>query len=285
MKSGTRTLLGSFVTALVLLGAAATWLRDSSPVSLAEGIFWQPDQQHLRPEGIWDQIGVNSLVVQYGSVDQRAWFPNAYQGVYATLPDWKRIGREPWARRVVMGLAGNFEEDSSRRDVRELARMSRLLAQHTPLPASAYYFPVEVDPSWKGVGELRTAMQDLPRPLWISVYSRPISAQALAASVQTWLPPGVGVMLQDGVGVGDRTPEQAQALFRELQRQLGAQRVIMVAETFHQDAAGKLKTAPLSQLVQQLQTYRGDRVYLYDTSHLPAWKVWLLKLHFKFAGR
>lgn len=270
---------------LVLLAAAGAWLRLSSPVVLAEGIFWQPDQQHLGPHGDWQQIGVESLVVQYGSVDERAWFANAYQQAYADVPDWKRIGGEPWARRIVMGLAGNFDEDASRQRVSDLARMSSLLAQHTPLPASAYYFPVEADPSWKDVGTLGTALNTLPRPLWVSIYSRPITPQALAAWVLTWLPPDVGVMLQDGVGIGDRSPEQAQALFDALQRTLGPGRVIMVAETFHQDAEGNLQSAPLSQLVRQLKTYRGDRVYLYDTSHLSAWKVWSLKLWFKLAPR
>lgn len=275
----------SMVAIAMLVLMTGAWLRCSSPVVLAQGIFWQPDSQHLHPHGVWNEIGVSSLVVQYGSVDQRAWFSNAYQATYDDIPDWKRIGGEPWARRVVMGMAGSFSEDVSRAHVLDLGRMSSLLAQRTPLPASAYYFPVEADPSWTGVGSLGVALESLPRPLWVSIYSRPINPQTLAAWVQTWLPPDVGVMLQDGVGVGDRNPEQAQALFTALQGKLGSRRVIMVAETFHQDKQGDLQAASFSQLVTQLKTYRGDCIYLYDASHLSPWKVWLLKLWFKLEPR
>lgn len=236
----------------------------------------------LRPQGVWNQLGIHTLVIQYGSVGGKAWFRNAYLNPMHQQPDWGRIRRQPWARGVIMGLAGNFSEPTARANMADLARMSALLAQKTPLPVVGYYFPIEADPTWGDVSQLGAALAGLPKPLWVSIYTRqPITPRALTDWLQSWLPDDVGVMLQDGVGVGDRSPKQAQALLRGLQQSLGKQRVAMIAETFSQSADGDLHQASVWRIIEQLEAYRHDRVYLYDLSHLPNWQVWLIKLWFK----
>src|ERR1700754_4017733 len=84
---------------------------DAAP--LVEGVVWQPDNAHADPRGDWERLGVHELLVQWTAVDGLAFVPDA-PGLRpaAEQPDWARIAREPWAREVIVGLAGRFDEAS-----------------------------------------------------------------------------------------------------------------------------------------------------------------------------
>ena len=113
------------------------------------GIIWQPHDHNLDPRGNWHQLGAYQLLVQWTKVDGRSFLPcpgsafscslndahgdstppSAAQArpsnVPAPIPDWGRIGREPWAREIIMGLVGRFQESDARKDAVELGRTDR----------------------------------------------------------------------------------------------------------------------------------------------------------------
>ncbi|MBC7435281.1 MAG: hypothetical protein H7332_04340, partial [Bdellovibrionales bacterium] len=171
-----------------------------------EGVVWQPDNATFSPRGTWDKLGTTRLLVQWTAVDNQAFVEGAGMELAASQPDWERIAREPWARDVILGLAGRFSEDAARADIDALAEASvRLAALKTPLNVVGWYFPVEIDPTWTDAPRLAALLNRLPRPLWISVYdSANVGPEEMAQGLVKWLPKDVGVFFQDGVGVHAR---------------------------------------------------------------------------------
>ena len=189
-----------------------------------------------------------------------------------TLPDWQRIAREPWAHDVILGLAAHGDEAMARRNITELARRSRCLAAlATPLHVTGWYFPVEVDPTWKAAADLVPLLNSLPKPLWISVYdSANVGAEALATWLKGWLPADVGVFFQDGAGVHARSAPVARQYFLALQKELGPSRVRLIAEAFRPAPWGGFRPATADELVPQLGAYAGLEVFLFDGPHYVA---------------
>jgi hypothetical protein len=266
---------------LLAAGAGAALLGAcSSPASadggaLAKGVVWQVDEDHLNPRGDWDRLGVTDLLVQWSAVDNTSFLPvggpQAAAGLQAAarLPDWQRIGREPWARNVILGLAGRFDETTARAQVAHLVEQSRMLTAMRPaVHIDGYYFPVEVDPTWQGALALGPLLYALPRPLWISVYDNTnIGGAALAAWLDTWLPRDVGVFFQDGCGVYARGPAAAKSYAEALVAKLGKQRVRIIAEAFRPAGNNTFRAATAAELAPQLFAYRGYRTYLFDGPH------------------
>jgi hypothetical protein len=237
--------------------------------SHAQGIVWQVDNATADPAGDWHLLGVRELLVQWLVVDDTAFVPITGLRAAATLPDWARIGREPWARNVILGLAGDADEKRARENVDKLVRESAQIARVSlPLHVTGYYFPVEVDPTWTDAPKLGALLQTLPRPLWISVYDRSnVGGQALADWLNTWLPRDVGVFFQDGCGVYARGPLVARAYLDELSRRLGRDRVRVIAEAFRPSEHGGFRAASADELRAQLAAYRGYEAYLFDGPH------------------
>jgi hypothetical protein len=304
--------------ALALLTMAAC--NDAaSPPSAADlsavhivGTLWQPDNETLHPQGIWERLGAKTLLVQWTVKDDQAFLEGCGVGAAAapppapapaatggaggnvgpaapapkppppsparlmqepvpgqTLPDWQRIAREPWAHDVILGLAAHGDEAMARRNVVELTRRSRCLAAlATPLHVTGWYFPVEVDPTWKGAADLVPLLNSLPRPLWISVYDGAnIGADALAIWVKGWLPKDVGVFFQDGAGVHARSAPVARKYLVALQKELGVDRVRLIAEAFRPAPWGGFRPATAEELEPQLAAYGGLDVFLFDGPH------------------
>ena len=184
-----------------------------------EGTVWQIDNENAVPKGDWDRLGARRLLIQWTVVDGIAFRENTGLPI-GSLPDWSRIAAEPWAREVILGLAGRFDEKSARADIAALAETSaRLAALPTPLNVVGYYFPVEIDPTWTEAPQLTALLARLPRPLWISVYdSANVGPQELADGLLRWLPPDVGVFFQDGVGVYARDAWVARHYVTEIGR-------------------------------------------------------------------
>lgn len=237
--------------------------------SLAQGVVWQVDEDHIDPHGDWDKLGVRDLLVQWTVVDDTSFLPGAGLPDAARLPDWTRIADEPWARNVIVGMAGRFDETSARAHVAQLVEQSRKLAAvRPPVHVDGWYFPVEVDPTWKDAAALRPLLETLPRPLWISVYDNSnIGGPALAAWLDSWLPHDVGVFLQDGCGVYARGPVAARGYADALSARLGKDRVRIIAEAFRPAQGGGFRPATAAELMPQLQAYHGYRVYLFDGPH------------------
>lgn len=262
-----RSLLAAACCAALLCGCSAPGSVDMN--ALAQGVVWQVDEGHANPRGDWNRLGVTDLLVQWTAVDGVAFLPGTGLPTAAHLPDWTRIAGEPWARNVIVGLAGRFDETSARAQAARLVQQSKKLAAvRPPVHIDGYYFPVELDPGWKDAAALAPLLDQLPRPLWISVYDPSnIGGAALAAWLDSWLPHDVGVFLQDGCGVYARGPVAARSYADALTARLGKDRVRIIAEAFRPAQGGGFRPATAGELMPQLQAYRGYRTYLFDGPH------------------
>lgn len=268
--------LGRFAVVLFMLSALSVspaFVASARAQSgkLVDGIVWQPDNAHADPHGSWQRLGATELLVQWTAVDGVAFVSGAGGALHAAprQPDWPRIAAEPWARDVIVGLAGRFSETAARTDTAALLAESRdLVAARPPVHITGWYFPVEIDPTWKDASALRPILDALPRPLWISVYDRAnVGGTALAGWLARWLPRDVGVFLQDGVGTYAREPRVARQYADQLTAALGKTRVRVIAEAFRPMPGGGFRAATVDELSAQLALYRGYRVYLFDGPH------------------
>lgn len=256
-----RYILGLAAAAAALLAGCA-----NPAVPPIEGIVWQVDNEHTEPEGNWQRLGVRRLLVQWTVVDNLAFVPGTGVPPGARMPDWQRIARQPWAQEVIVGLAGRFDERGARGDLEGLVALSARVAR-TPPPVNiaGWYFPIEIDPTWMEAYRLRTLLDQLPRPLWISVYdSANVGPEELAQSLSEWLPPDVGVFFQDGVGVHAREAYVARHYANVLVRRLGRERVRLIAEAFRPQPGGGFRPATVDELRPQLATYAGFPIYLFE---------------------
>ena len=250
-------------------GASRASVGRAADQSLISGIVWQPDEDTPNPHGTWHRLGARQLLVQWIVADGEAFVAGTGLRAAPRLPDWARIGREPWAEQVILGLAGITEEPDARRGVRALAELSRRLATHRmPLHVAGWYFPVEADPTWPGVRELPALLRALPRPLWISAYDNAkIGEEPMAAWLQSWLPADVGVFFQDGVGLHTREPESARRYADALLRALGPHRFRLIAEAFRPKPSGGFRPATAGELLPQFRAYKDHVVFAFDGPH------------------
>ena len=250
-----------------LLLAASLFAGCAVTVPPIEGVVWQIDNDTTDPRGDWERLGVKRLLVQWTVVDGLAFVPGTRQAAGAKMPDWQRIAAQPWASEVIVGLAGRFDERGARNDLEALVQLSAEVAKTPPpgVKVAGYYFPIEIDPTWMEAGRLKTLLQQLPRPLWISVYdSANVGPEELAQSLVEWLPPDVGVFFQDGVGVHAREPYVARHYANVLVRRLGKERVRVIAEAFRPKEGGGFRAATAAELRPQLATYAGFPIYLFE---------------------
>ena len=263
----TRIFSSCLLMSASLLAACQTLSPDSAP--LVEGVVWQLDNESTDARGNWHEIGAKRLLIQWIAVDGISFLADPGQTIAPRLPDWQRIGKEPWAQEVILGLAGRFDETIARADVSGLiAESARLAKLPIPLNVVGWYFPVEVDSTWDNAKNLGPLLAQLPRPLWISVYDRAnIGAEPFARWLNTWLPADVGVLFQDGVGVHACTAPVARQYANELLQQFGQRRVSIIAEAFRPKIENGFRSATSKEIGEQLQAYRGLTVYLFDGPH------------------
>jgi hypothetical protein len=264
LTPGRRAFLRGSAAGMLSLG-----LGGCRSTPLVQGVAWQLDNTHADAHGDWNRLGVTDLLLQWTAVDNTAYVAGTQIPVAPRLPDWNRIAQEPWARRVLVGLAGRFNEEAARANAALLVEQSLELVRAAPrLNIEGWYFPVEVDPSWQDARSLAPLLARLPRPLWISVYDRGnIGGAPLAEWLSSWLPNDVGVLLQDGVGVYAREPRIARTYAAALSAKLGRERVRVIAEAFRLAPESTFRSATAQELRQQLDAYRGYRTYLFDGPH------------------
>ncbi|WP_395665082.1 hypothetical protein [Methylocella sp.] len=247
----------------------ATTARAAAKQSCVRGVVWQPDNATINPTGDWHRLGADTLLVQWTVVDGMALTPGSGLPGFAKKPDWRRIASEPWARKVILGLAGAYSEPVARANVAKLVALSaRLATLPTPLAVEGYYFPVEVDPSWTRAKDLGPLLASLPRPLWISVYdSSAMGPEKLADWLERWLPHDVGVFFQDGVGAHGRDPSVAAEYAATLSKRLGPSRLAVVVEAFRPKAGGGFRAATPQELKTQIAALQGHSLFLFDGPH------------------
>lgn len=265
------SLHSAIATCLVLSAFVLTGCQTMKPdgSQLVQGIVWQLDNNTIDARGNWHELGAKRLLLQWIAVDGISFLADPGKALAPRLPDWQRIGGEPWAQEVILGLAGRFDESSARADVAGLiAESVRLAKLPIPLNVVGWYFPVEVDSTWDGAKSLAPLLTQLPRPLWISVYDGAnIGAKPFAHWLNTWLPSDVGILFQDGVGVHARTAPIARQYADELLQQFGKERVSIIAEAFRPKPGRGFRSATSKEIGEQLQAYRGLPVYLFDGPH------------------
>lgn len=249
-------------------GATLAHARTRKP-ALINGIIWQIHGGMLDIHGEWEMLGANTLMLQWIVADGKAFVPGLGLPVVEDAPNWRRIRREPWTRRMIVGLATQMDEPEARRNVAALVELSaRIARQKLPFRAAAWYFPVEADPTWADVGKMGALLSALPRPLWVSAYDNSnIGAEAFANWVEGWLPKDVGLMFQDGVGLHMRTPESARHYGQVLGKRLGPERFTMIAEAFRPAGDGQMRPATLNELGPQLLAYQGFEILVFDGPH------------------
>lgn len=237
-----------------------------------DGVVWQPSRATLDPKGNWQLLGVSSLLVQWSAVDGFSFLTDAgMPTIEADMPDWTRIAAEPWAQNVILGLAGIHDEARARASLSTLASQSHALMQAAaalPLQIRGWYFPVEVDPTWQNAQGLKSVLEDLPRPLWISAYdSANLGPQTLADWIDRWVPSDVGIFFQDGVGVHARVPAVARTYLEHLSQRLGRARVRVIAEAFRPAMGGGFRSACADELLPQILSYTEWPIYAFDGPH------------------
>lgn len=254
---------------LVGLGWFLPWRTWFAPPRLLSGIIWQPLIATVDIAGNWDKLGASELLVLWTCLDGKSFLPGAGLPLQPALPDWQRIARQPWAKDVILGLAGDANEPQARRDIEHLGELSVALARvPTPLHVVGWYFPVEIDPTWKDAPKLAPVLAKLPRPLWVSVYDTTNKGgTALAQWLNTWLPRDVGVLFQDGVGVFTRNAQTARQYVDALAAELGKKRVRIIAEAFRLTPKSGFRPATLAELQDQFVHYTGYTMYAFEGPH------------------
>ncbi|KPW85731.1 hypothetical protein SAMN05216596_102720 [Pseudomonas congelans] len=264
-----KTSVAALLVGAIALGTSELYLLIQPKGPGVVGIVWQPDNATVGISGNWDRLGARQLLVQWTAVDEQSFIPGTSMASVPVLPDWTRIGKEPWAQEVILGLAGYFSETRSRDNIEQLAVLSAQLAKvKTPLNVTGWYFPAEVDPSWSRAKELPALLAKLPRPLWISVYDGAnIGPDATADWLKTWLPDDIGVFFQDGVGVYARTAPVARTYADALRKRLGKNRVRIIVEAFRPQVGGGFRPATAAELKPQIAAFDGYPLYLFDGPH------------------
>ena len=256
------------LTGLFLGGCWYVFKTDRQPAQI-EGMFWQPDLETTPPSGNWDFLGVSTFVPQWSVVQSKSWFDhNTGLEPWDKSINLKQLQQKPWAQHIILGLAGEYEEKFARSHVRQLATISKqIVDQSQTIPLKGYYFPVEADPSWLGVGVFGSLLTTLPKPLWVSIYSAEPVPEHLEVWLKSWLPPQTHVFFQDGVGVGTRSPQQARATLDQLQQEFGKDQIVIVLEAFRPTSTGKFRSAYPWEIIEQLKAYEGQKVYIFDGPH------------------
>lgn len=257
---------------LGLLGvlALAGWQGSAwaaSPTSTFQGVFWQPDCHSGPRLTDYRPLGAEFVVLQWTAVEGETF---SGQGASACRLDWLEVQRQTGGLPLLLGLQGAYHPQ--RADLPELARQSNLLARQLlelPFdpPPLGYYAPLEVNPMWPA-DAVRSYLNALPRPLWVSAYLGPGQASAdLLPWLERALPQDVHLMFQDGVGAHGANPFQVAALLRELRaaRQGG---VSVIMEVFRpMPLGGRYRSALPWELEAQFRAYGDFQRVAFDGGH------------------
>jgi hypothetical protein len=258
-------LLAIFSSAAILMTGCSTMAQDLH----VDGTVWQPDAQTSQISGKWNVLGSQDLLVQWTAIDDTSLIEGTSMPEAPYRVDWSRIGQEPWARNVILGLASYSSEIKARAYVGKLiAQSMELTRTPVPLHVVGYYFPVEFDPTWNDASSSARQLIDLPRPLWITVYDQTnIGPVPLADWIAAWLPDDVGVLFQDGCGVYAREPKIARQYLDVLSKRFGKDRIRVIAEAFRPTGPTTFRPATADEIRPQLLAYKGYSVYLFDGPH------------------
>lgn len=271
----TKKKLIALASVVVVIFLTCWYSISNAQKPTAEGMIWQPDNLYnFNPKSI-DTLHFSKLLVQWSIVDNQTLISNC--GSHTLTPQTELLTKVPKKTQIILGLAGSYNEPFARKNYAQLISQSQCLSSTSlPFEVSGWYFPVEVDPTWQDIHQLAPLLNQLPKPLWISVYDNSnIGPEAYAKWVKSWLPEGVNVMFQDGVGLYMREPAVAVQYMNALQSTLGADRVNLIAEAFRPDTDNKLRQSTKEELDKQLAYYKNFHVFIFESRYTP--NTWLNK--------
>lgn len=247
---------------------------------LIDGVIWQPTRDYAFPKGEWDQIGANTLIIQWGEVHYRDAETDQKKTYIPSEQVIQQLLVEPWAKNIILGMSGDFDLAYARQDWQFLALKSQQISiKFSAVPISSWYAPIEISPEWKDIKAIKSYLNQLPRPLSVSIYADgTLTPNAYVRWVQQWLPGDVKVLFQDGVGVRRHSIKDVVSYAQALKNAFGEERVALILEAF-EVSNGVFKSASVLRINHQLHAYRrlSLPIYVFSCRYLPTWKVLMLK--------
>lgn len=243
----------------------------------AGGMLWQMLLNNVAVRRSWDTFGVHKTLLQWIAVDGYSFIDNPWLPTYNIKLDMDDLATYPWAREVIVGLPGFFNEYTSRTSLPLMADWAEKFATlQYPANVKGFYFPVEIDPTWTtAIEDMRDIWPRLPRPLYISAYyGNNIDGEVAARWLAELLPPDVILMFQDGVGAFGFELALARERVLQLERHLGKERVHVICEVFKinpkwdgSDGTYFLKLSPneyVARVSQYTKANSEGRLWLFD---------------------
>ncbi|WP_068084474.1 hypothetical protein [Polycladidibacter stylochi] len=298
----------AFPCAFSFVGLVLIWLIYLTPkYNLFAGVIWQPDFQTMEglthgqlPYGPWAAAGSKTIMVQFGKV--RSVVARGNQGAEIVWPgklgantSWQTLAAQAGQCNIIVGLSGIYQEAEARENFDHLVQSSLDYIEKNAYLGQpfAWYFPVEIDPSWKDMPNLKKSLSALPRPLWISAYAGIKKAQhprRIARWLLNNLPKDVGVLWQDGVGAHSRTLKNSVKLISALHEKLGTKRLIIITESFRTNHDKTTRPATGAELFDQIATYQKHfpqlQRYVFEGPKFFGWPQLLsLKFHIALFNR
>jgi len=103
------------------------------------------------------------LFPQWSVVESKSWWKNSNLPQWENAIDIQKIKQQPWAKNLILGLAGEYNEREARANVVALGEKSaQIIQEQKDAPLKGYYFPVEADPTWLRVSTLGHVLEKLP---------------------------------------------------------------------------------------------------------------------------
>ncbi|MFX9765989.1 hypothetical protein ABTP06_20400, partial [Acinetobacter baumannii] len=74
-------------------------------------------------------LGVNTFVPQWSVVESKSWWTNSNLPQWEKAIDIQKIKQQPWAKNLILGLAGEYNEPAARANVVALGEKSAQIIQ------------------------------------------------------------------------------------------------------------------------------------------------------------
>jgi len=254
---------------------------------LIKGVIWQPTLNYNTPQGSWDEIGADTILVQWTLLEKKAWVNATNYQVWKPSPNWPEIAAQPWAKNIIFGLSGDFDMLKARKEWSYHMSASRRLSNSIKkLKISnnikGWYAPIEIDLSWSNIDEIVEYLRGMPRPLYVSSFVGKFEDPIKYAKwVSKWLPKDGTLLFQDSIGTRALTHKESQQYINALVSELGRDRVEVILEAFSISKENKINSESLWSVAERLVYYKrlDIPVYIFSCRYLTRWDVYLLKIY------